>query len=64
MRDLEHPEITCALQTGYPSWAQPKEYNCENCGCDLYLDEIYDDLHHDYLCEECLLQLHRKRLWE
>ena len=22
MRDLEHPEITCALRTGYPSWMQ------------------------------------------
>lgn len=24
-RDLEHPEITCALRTGYPSWMQERE---------------------------------------
>ena len=24
-RDLEHPEITCALRTGYPSWMQENE---------------------------------------
>lgn len=25
MRDLEHPEITWALRTGYPSWRQERE---------------------------------------
>ena len=24
-RDLEHPEITCALRTGYPSWMQEED---------------------------------------
>lgn len=22
---LEHPEVTCALRTGYPSWMQDRE---------------------------------------
>ena len=64
MRDLQHPEITWIENTGYPSWAQPKEYHCEECGCELYFDEIYEDFYHDFLCEECLLKLHRKNSWE
>ena len=63
MRDLEHPEITCALRTGYPSWNQPKERTCEVCGDELYL-EIYEDFDHEFLCEDCLLKLHRKSPWD
>ena len=25
LRDLEHPEVTCAIRTGYPSWMQETE---------------------------------------
>ena len=64
MRDLEHPEISCALKTGYPSWNQPKERRCEECGDHLYLSETYEDSDHDFLCEDCLLKLHRKNPWE
>ena len=64
MHDLEHPEITCALRTSYPSWRQPKEHSCEVCGDELYLDETYEDFDHDFVCETCLLQLHRKSPWE
>ena len=34
---LEHPEITCALRTGYPSWMQEEEKE----GCDE--DAIYEE---------------------
>lgn len=64
MRDLEHPEITWALKTGYPSWNQPNEHKCEECGCELYSDEMYKDEYHDCICEECLLILHRVNPWE
>lgn len=64
MRDLEHPEITCALQTGYPSWKQHNPHKCEVCGCELYSYETYEDFNHDFLCEDCLLKLHRKNPWE
>ena len=64
MRDLEHPEITWAQQTGFPSWKQQKQPTCELCGYELYLDEIYEDSDHEFLCEECLLKLHRKSPWE
>ena len=64
MRDLQHPEITWAEQTGYPSWIQPKEHTCEVCGYPLFLDETYKDFDHEFLCEECLLKLHRKSPWE
>lgn len=60
----DHPDIASALQYGYPSWAQPKEYHCELCGDPLYFDEIYEDFNHDFLCECCLLKLHRKSPWE
>lgn len=29
-RDLEHPEVTWALLTGYPSWMQPRDPDCED----------------------------------
>lgn len=64
MRDLEHPEITWAQQTGYPSWKQQEEYKCEVCGCELYSYERYKDERHDCICEECLLMLHRIDPWE
>ena len=34
-RDLEHPEITNCLRTGYPSWMQDQDDEDE--------DERYDD---------------------
>lgn len=39
MTDLEHPEITWAQRTGYPSWMQ------ENLDCDNDEDE-------ENVCEE------------
>ena len=29
-RDLEHPEVTMALRTGYPSWMQENDQYCED----------------------------------
>ena len=57
---IEHPEITYTLRTGYPSWNQPKTYQCELCGEELNSDEVYEDSTYDYLCEECLMKLHKK----
>ena len=64
MLDIQHPEITWAERTGFPSWAQPSELTCELCGDELYFDAIYEDFDHDFLCECCLLKLHRKCSWE
>ena len=62
MTDLEHPEVTYALKTGYPSWNQPKHrhYYCEECGKCLDYEEVYEDKIHDFLCRSCLLILHEK----
>ena len=60
--DLEHPEITWALRTGYPSWNQPKEVFCDWCGNDIYDEEVYEDEEYECLCESCLLKLHKKDL--
>ena len=57
---LEHPDRTAALKTGYPSWNQPKSYYCEECGEELNPEEVYEDFGYDYLCEDCLLGLHKK----
>ena len=53
----DHPEIRSAELTGYPSWSQPKY--CERCGEELG-EDVYADLDYDNLCEDCLLDLHRK----
>lgn len=60
MNDLEHPDITKTLKTGYPSWNQPKKIYCCECGTHLDDDEIYEDSCHPYLCKECLLFFHKK----
>lgn len=59
---LEHPEIRWVERTGYPSWNQPKYFNCEMCGDELTSDEVYEDLGYDYLCENCLLKLHKREI--
>lgn len=61
--DLEHPEITWARKTGYPSFAQPKKYYCEVCGKDITDLDKYEDDRHKYLCEDCLLFYHKKDWW-
>ena len=58
--DLQHPEISWIERTGYTSWNQPKYYNCEMCGDELTPDEIYEDIGYEYLCENCVLKLHKK----
>lgn len=60
-RDLEHPDITQALRTGYPHREEDDHY-CEECGKYLPEDEIYEDENHKYLCSDCLLSIH-KRWW-
>lgn len=56
-----HPEIECALRTGYPSWSQPESHYCEECGDCLDDVEVYEDDNHEYLCRECLCMLYEKR---
>lgn len=60
MFGIEHPEITWAERTGYPSYSQPIEINCEYCGEEVDEDASYVDTYYDYLCEDCLLKLHRR----
>lgn len=38
-RDLEHPEITMCLRTGYPSWMQEDEAG----ECEPDEDAIFDE---------------------
>ena len=60
---MQHPEITWAERTGYPSWNQPKTHYCEECGENLEGKEVYADRVHEFLCKDCLLTLHEKRNW-
>ena len=57
--DIEHPDITQALLTGYPLDNQPEPIYCCECGRELD-GEIYEDFLHEFLCEKCLLMLHKK----
>ena len=59
MNIFDHPEITWAERTGYPSWNQPVDIVCDNCG-DIIEDEVYEDELHNCLCLDCLLKLHLK----
>ena len=36
-RDLEHPEVTMALRTGYPSWMQERD------DCEYDEDALYEE---------------------
>lgn len=61
-RDLEHPDITRALRTGYP-YGHDEElhhYYCGECGECLDDQTMYEDEAHKYLCKACLLTLHEK----
>lgn len=47
-RDLEHPEITCALRTGFPSWMQKTddeddEDSFEEDDYGAYCDHLYEE---------------------
>ena len=56
---MEHPEITNALQTGYPN-GDPKWPVCPVCGMEC--EEIYRSKHNTILgCNECI---ETKDAWE
>ena len=61
MLDIQHPEITWAERTGYPSWNQPNEVRCERCKDYIYDYEVYEDESYDCLCMDCLLELHLRK---
>lgn len=63
MLDLEHPDISSALLTGYARDNQPKSHYCDECGRCLDCETVYADNAHKYLCRECLLTLHEKSNW-
>ena len=42
-RNLEHPEITRCLNTGYPSWMNPKEEEYDQDAYEAYLDRCYEE---------------------
>ena len=61
--DIEHPEVTMARATGYPSWQQPKddELRCCECGNVIAEDEdSYECRTHEVLCLDCLKMLHKR----
>ena len=56
----DHPDIECAMRTGYAPWNQPIQFFCEECGEDLTDKTMYEDENHEFLCRACLLTLHEK----
>lgn len=59
---LEHPEITSAIETGYPSWKQEETIICEFCE-ESIVGDVYEDNNHEFLCLHCLKELHAKDGW-
>ena len=59
----DHPDIESALRTGYAVCNQPEYFYCQMCNEELSVDEVYEDFGFDYLCEDCLLKLHKKVWW-
>ena len=41
-RDLEHPEITRCIRTGYPSWMNPEEEEYDQDAYEAYCDSLYE----------------------
>ena len=54
-RDLEHPEITWALRTGYPSWMQEDDEVLNDEDDEEEVNEIWGDE-----CEDSLYDEHRE----
>lgn len=54
MNELEHPEVTSALNNGYPSWQlQYQEPRCPCCGAEC--DTIYFDQEGTIVgCDSCV----------
>lgn len=49
-RDLEHPDITAALRTGYPvNRNRTPTVFCYVCDCEFYVEEACPDA----ICESC-----------
>jgi hypothetical protein len=56
---MEHPDIAHCLKYGYPP--RVDHIYCEVCDDCLDYEEVFEDSTHEYLCEECLLEIHRKQ---
>lgn len=41
--NLEHPEISRVLRTGYPSWMNPKEDDFDQDAYEAYCDHCYEE---------------------
>ena len=60
-RDLEHPEITMALNTGYPSCIQEKEdLDDEDDDC---FDDDYDQDKYEAYCDHLYEESRDERLF-
>lgn len=53
MFDLEHPDITAALATGYPSAVTHHTIECELCGAELIGEDDVFILEGQRLCCDC-----------
>ena len=40
---LEHPEITRALLTGYPTWMEPEEEDYDQDAYEAYCDMCFEE---------------------
>jgi hypothetical protein len=58
MNDLEHPKITCTLETGYPD--HPSGVcTCAYCGCSIREDDPYYEIAGVDYCPDCVQEARR-----
>ena len=57
---MDNPMVTWIERTGYPQGFNDDTYYCGEC-CKELSEDMYEDDKYEYLCEDCLLMLHKKR---
>ena len=59
MPDLEHPDISYALATGYPKSAPSGVCTCAYCGCVIREDDPYYEIAGVDYCPDCVQEAKR-----
>ena len=62
-RDLEHPEVTCALRTGYPSWMQETEVLNDEDDEEDFDDDGYDQDAYEAYCDNLYEERRERELF-
>lgn len=59
MNDLEHPDISRALATGYPSRSRASCTCCDWCGDPVSYSDWYIEIDDETICWNCILDMRK-----